>query len=75
MFTLARKDPQPLSKLEKRIQKLPQHQLLGWADTYLSWTGQALLAQSKEGGDLSLREAEEAATTLLAVIVEMRRRG
>lgn len=62
------------SKLEKRLESLPTHQVQLWADVYLNEVGTKLLEHTREGNRDALVQAEQSAATLLTVVQELRRR-
>lgn len=60
--------------ITKRLEKLGTPVIRDWAGTYLNIVGAELLDHARSGDNLHLKEAEAAATSLLACVREMQRR-
>ena len=63
------------SRLQKRISRLPEADLIAWGDQAIYSTGRYLTAYQRERLPEYLDEAQTGAEALLAVVEEIRRRA
>lgn len=73
IFQKKRAGSQPLTKIEKRIQSFPTHDLTIWAETLLPSIGKAVVHHQRDDVE-SLIDAETDAETLLAIVKELKKR-
>lgn len=63
------------SKLEARVQRLSEADLIAWSDQALYATGRNLTAWHRDGLGEYLEEAQQGAEALLAIVREISRRA
>lgn len=69
-----KRPPEGDSKIAKRLSRLPEADLVAWADQAIYSTGRYLTAYQRERLPEYLEEARSGAEALLEVVDEIRRR-
>jgi hypothetical protein len=75
MFKRKPKEVRERTKIEKRVEKLPTHELAGWAENTIYSITQNLNAWQKSKDSFYLKEAKLGAEALTAVVNALNERS